>query len=215
MPEKDIKVESSQDFEETLSDISKKHDGKECTLIDLEEIVKEMLSTLPKLNRDKLRKEMNDMYVEVHANPTTFDINEGLASSQGYRTRLTEIYNLAIRECKLRKRCVELLFSAVNVISNAKSKDKRDGEAVMKYPIHVLNLEASEIFLEEVNQIINNIRAVSDSVSRQGSMLQMQVQIGEYTRRSSGDRSESTSEAEELRGIDYKSGVKKLSWSDV
>lgn len=212
---KDIRKKASDSFEETLDNISEEYEDQQCTMEELEQIVKSMLNTLPKLDRDKLRKEMEDMQVETHKNPTTFDINEGMSLTQGYKDRLTEIYNVASREYKLRKRTTEMLVSANMVISRGKSKDKREGEAVMKYPVHMLNLEASEIFLDEVNQILNNIKSVGDSISRQGSMLQMQLQIGEYRKISNGRRQQSTSEAEEIEGNDYKSGTKKLEWSEV
>ncbi|MFW6008240.1 MAG: hypothetical protein ACOCP8_03145 [archaeon] len=212
MSDNDIKQKATEDFEEILDDVSGQYEGQDCSLEDLENIVKQMLSTLPKLKRDRLREEMSNMSVAVHENPTTFNINEGLSQSQGYKDRLTEIYNLAYREYKLRKRCTEMLLSAFNVISRGKSKDKREGEATMRYPIHLINLEAAEIFLDEVKQIMDNIKSISDSISRQGSMLSMQKDLGEYRARSNDCDPQPQSDAEE---IDYKSNSKKLEWDQI
>lgn len=213
----DFLTQPAQEYEEVLVEVSDKYTGP-CSLQDIEDLVKQMLSTLPRINRDKLRKEMVNMDVPVFETPTTFDINNGLAKAQGYKDRLVEIYMIAQRDYKLRKRCVEMLFDAYNVISKASSFDKRKGEATMKYPTLLLQLEASETFLEEVEQFMANLKTAGDSISRQGSLIQSQIVIGEYSHRKNSEQyiKNTNCQAEE---IDYHSGVKKiktdLDWGDI
>lgn len=212
MNEHDIKQQADENFEDKLEEISDSFSGP-CSIHDLEKMVEQITATLPKLNRNKIREEIGNMVVPIEQTPTTFDINKGLEISQAYKDRLVEILSFASREYKLRKRCVEMLFDANNLISKASSADKRRGESTMRYPLHLLNLEASEIFLREVEQILGNIKSASESVSRQGSLIQSQIQLGEYRKRQPGTISE-PNQAEE---IDYHSDATKLDlhWDEI
>ncbi len=189
--------------------------GTASTLQDLEKVVNGILATVPKLDRDALRCEMGEMVVEMSKNPTTFDINEGLAKSQAYRDRLSEILFMAQNEYKIRKRCMEMLFDAVNLISKASSADKRRGEAVMRYPMMIIQTEAADIFVKEVEQMCANMRSTSESISRQVSVMQIQLQLGER-RQGSSKAIEFNSEAESIEATGKKNfqyqGNKN--WSD-
>ena len=146
------------------------------------------------------------MIVNIPETPTTFDINQGLALSQAYRDRLTEIYVDIMKEVKIRKRCLEMLFDANNLISKASSADKRKGEATLKYPMQILQLESADAFLKEVEQVLNNMKSTFDTFSRAGSILALQVQLGEYKGNKNFDNFES--DAEEIE----KEPIKELSW---
>lgn len=203
----DIQQESEKGFEEVTDSLEGQ--GNFSTMQELEKIVDSILATLPKLNRRKLRLEMETFQVSLNQNPTTHDINEGLAHAQGYKDRLAEIYMMALREFKTRNRCVELLFDANNVISKGKSADVRRGEATMKYPMHLIQLEGAETFLKEVEHILQNVKSAHEAISRQASVMQIQLQLGEV-RKSSGPRDYSNnSEAEEARP---KNGPQELDW---
>ena len=211
MGENDVRTPPATDFEEQLSAISDKYENKSCTVGDLEDIAKSMLATLPRLNRDAIRKEMQRMSVPIFQTPTTFDINKGLAVAQGFKDRLSEILGLAIKEYNLRKRVVDMLSDANNVISKQSSADKRKGEATMKYPIAMLQLDAAETFVEEVEQISANIKASSDAISRQGSIIQSQISLGEYRKKIPGDFRNNDVEEKP----DYHSGASNIDWKDV
>ena len=214
MSNNDILIQPETDFENSIDDISSKYNGT-CNITDLEKMVEEMLQTLPKLKRNELRKEMEEMEVPTSQAPTTFDINRGLSISQGYKDRLTEIHTMATREYKLRKRCVEMLFDANNIVSKASSADKRKGEATMKYPMMLIQMEASETFMKEVEQVLANIKSASDTISRQGSMIQSQIQLGEYRKKNPEDFNNLGNGAEEVK--DYHSGAPKINidWNNV
>lgn len=192
-------------FEEVISSDKKSDIGKgEYSLTDLEKEIIDVLNTLPKLDRYALRREMVNMIVSVEENPTTFGINEGLAKAQAYKSRLAEIYTLAIREFKLRKRCMEILQDAIMKVSNEKSADKRKGEFAMRYPILLMQEQAAENFYEEVKHLISNMASANENVSRQVSVLQLQVQLGEVRRSESSKQS--FNQAEESSG--------QKSWDD-
>ena len=179
------------DFDSALEELNNKPAKQMYSTNDLEDIANNILSTLPKLERNAYRREMLNMQVKVSENPTTFELNEGLARVQGYKDRLSEIFNLANAEYRLRKRTKEMLFDAQSVLSKASSADKRNGEASLKYPLLLLNLEAAEIFVDEVEQIMSNMKSTSETISRQVSVLGFQLQIGDV-------RHSNQSEAQEV-----------------
>lgn len=179
LKETDILEQTTETTDDVIDTLTKNQSSTSCSLTDIENMVQSLLASLPRLNRRSLRYEMSEMVVPMEKNPSTYGINEGLALSQGYRDRLSEILSYANAEFKLRKKCMEMLFDAINLISKASSADKRKGEAVMKYPGMVLQVESSEIFMKEVESIFNNMRATTDSISRQVSVMSIQVTLGE------------------------------------
>lgn len=198
----DINKYPDKDFETFLAESdSSIGSGTANTLEDLEKVVNSMLSTLPRLNRAALRIEMENMAVELKQSPTTDDLSQGLAFAQGYKDRLSEIYMMALREHKIRQRAGELLLDAYNVISNGKSADKRRGEAIMKYSMMLIHMEAAETFLKEVEHIIQNVKSTMEAISRQVSIIQLQLQLGEV--RKSGNASSNGSQAEEFIPVNY------------
>lgn len=148
-------------------------------LTEIEKMTNNLITSLPRINRNAWRIEMENMVVPVRENPTTFDINEGLALAQGYRDRLSEMLLYAQREYKIRKKCLDMLIDAVNLISKASSADKRKGEATLRYPVMVMQVESAEIFMKEVEFIYSNIKSTTDSISRQASVMSMQIALGE------------------------------------
>ena len=179
MHKDDIKVESAKEYEATIDEIDKNYNHGFCQQNDIEMMAKEMLDTIPKIDRNKLRNEMDEMHVNVYTEPTTFNINEGLAKAQAYRERLAGILALATREYNIRYKVLEMLSMANNVSSKASSADKRKGEALMKYANQFIHLEAAETFKDEVNMFLNNMKSTSETISRQASVLQAQIALGE------------------------------------
>lgn len=164
-----------------LPDILDKNANKQnLDITDLEKLTKEIIDNLTPVDTASLMAEMTQMTVEVQENPTTFDINKGLAITQGYKDRLAEIYMIAYENYAMRKRCLEMLVDANNLISKGSSADKRKGEATLKYAMQFLNYEYAASFLKQVEQSMTNMKSKMDMFSRQGSMLSLQSQLGEY-----------------------------------
>jgi len=199
----------NSDFDEALEELNSQPTKQAYSTDDLEKIANSILSTIPKLDRNGYRREMLKMQVKVSENPTTFELNEGLARVQGYKDRLAEIFNLANNEYRLRKRTLEMLFDAQSVLSKASNTEKRRGEATLKYPLLVLNLEAAEIFVDEVEQIMGNMKSTSEIISRQVSVCQIQLQIGDV-------RKNNQSEAQEISYASDKAKKRgEINWNEV
>ena len=209
LKETDILQQPAVKFEDALASIPSKPSGTISTIVDIENMVQTLIKSLPKLNHEALREEMSQMIIPISKNPTTFDINEGLALAQAYRDRLSEILSYAQADFKVKKKCLDMLFDAINLISKASSADKRRGEATMRYPIFMMQVEASEIFMKEVESIYANVRTTFDSISRQASVISMQIQLGE--RRQGNPKALDTipqSSAEEV------TGGREISWDN-
>jgi hypothetical protein len=215
MKEKDIKNLGDGDFEDVITtEANKKGNKDKVTLGELEDMVNNILSTLPKLNKRALRNEMDNMTVNIPESPTTFDINEGLSKSQGYKDRLVEIHRMADREYRLRKRLVNMLLDAAQYMSKGRSKDKRRGEATMRYPIHLMQLESAKIFAEEVKETLKNIKSIQDSVSRQGTMIQSQLKLGEYRKKPKDNNMQNVNYDDQQNEQDSNQKT-KMDWNEV
>lgn len=195
-----------------LDELEDEYGDKQCTFADVEAIGKRMLSSLPKLDIDKFRDEMFDMHVDVYENPTTFQITESMAKVQAYKDRLSEIVNLVEHEYITRKRVNEILFDANQAVSKQSSADKRKGEATLRFPILLLKFSAIDSFRSEVTNKVNNMRSIGETISRQASIMQMQITLGEYRKKNPEDFRK-RSKAEQPN--DYKSGAPEMEWSDV
>lgn len=202
----DIKQSPSADYETQLSKLDNKYGKGRCTQNDIEEMANDMLASIPILDRDKLRIEMNNMHVDIYIEPTTFNINEGLAKAQAYRERLSGILALADREFNLRTKVFDMLMMAHNVVSKASSADKRKGEAVTKYATQYMHLGAAETFRNEVKTYLDNMRATSETISRQASVIQAQITLGEIRRKDDINTNFINSEDA------LKCGVEEFSW---
>ena len=199
-------------FQETLEDLDSEYSEKECTLLDVENIGKRMIGALPKLNFNKYRSEMDKMHVRVYENPTTFQLTESMAQVQAYKNRLAELITLIDHEYMIRKRVNDILFDATQFVSKQSSADKRKGEATLRFPMLLLKFTSVESFRSEVNNKINNMKAIGDTLSRQATLMQMQITLGEY-RKKTTDEFKHNSEAEDE--LDYKSGVTEIDWKDA
>ena len=208
------KVDTSKvgTYQETMEQLDKDYGDKQCSFSDVEVIGKTILATLPKINMNKLRNEMANMHVETFENPTTFQLAEAMAKVQEYKNRLSEIMNVVEHEYMVRKRVNDMLFDANQAVSKQSSADKRKGEATIRYPMLLLQFETINSFRSEVTNVMNNIRAIGDTVSRQASIISMQISLGEYRKKMPTEMINRGSIEE---GQDYKSGVSEINWQSV
>ena len=210
MKNDDIIRLSERDFENVIDSLGT---GPIAGLSDMDTIVYELLNSLPKLNRDKLRNEMENMTVEVLPTPTTSSITEGLAKAQGFRDRCSEILLYATREAKLRRRCYDMLYSTICVTSNAKNNDARMGNFSLRYPTLIIQTEAAEMFVKEVEHVFNNLKSVTDVLSRQVSVMQLQLQLGEIKGRGNNSNGSDAEEMQNTNLRNFKSGT--TTWEDL
>lgn len=206
----ETKVEG--DYQSTLNELDSEYGSKECSFNDVEDIGKTIISTLKPINMNKLRSEMNNMSVEIFENPTTFQLAEAMAKVQEFKNRLSEIMNDVEHEYLVRKRVNDMLFDANQAVSKQSSADKRRGEATIRYPMLLLQFENINSFRTEVTNVMNNMRSIGDTVSRQASILNMQISLGEYRKKLPVELQDN---GEATQKVDYKSGVPSLEWADV
>ena len=154
------------------------------------------------------------MTVQTYDNPNTFQLLEEMDQVQQYKNRLSEILTDVEHEYAVRRRTLDMLYAANNLVSNQKSADKRQGEAILRYPNLVLQLGKIEAFRTEVINIMNNLKSIVDVISRQASIINMQINLGEYRHKTALDfNHEGNENAEEAN--DYKSGAPKVDWGDI
>lgn len=200
-----------KNYEEVLDDLNDAYGDKDCTFDDVETIAKTVFGTLPIINYSSIRKEIDEMHVDTYPAPTTFQINEGLYKVQGYKERLSEITDIVEHEYSVRKRAVEMLFEANQAVSKQSSADKRKGEATIRYPILLLKLESITAFKQEISNCMNNIRSAGDTISRQASVISMQIALGEYRKKMPGEFKQGNNAEENM---DYKSGAPDVLWNE-
>ena len=210
MNKKDIISLPASNQETKMDELENKYGHGTCSVTDIENMAQEMLSTLPRLNRNILRDEMDAMHVNVYVEPTTFNINEGLAKAQGYRERLTGILALAEREVNVRSKVLDMLSMANTTLSKASSADKRKGEALLKYATQFIYLEAAETFRNEVQMFLNNMKATSETISRQASVIQAQITLGEIHRKAEETLNSTGEVYESLLG--KKKPIEEINW---
>lgn len=195
-----------------LDSLDKTLSKKSCDFADLEAVVYDIIATLPKLDLDAYHEEAKNMLVKTSDNPTTFQLLEMMDNVQQYKNRLSEIMIDVDHECAVRKRTLDMLNSANDLMSNQKSSDKRHGEASLRFPNLLLQLGRIEAFRTELQNIMNNLKSIGDVISRQASILSLQIQLGEYRKKMSLDFNRD-SDAEENN--DYKSGAPEIDWENV
>ena len=179
---------------------------------EIEIYVNLILNSLPIIDRNAWREEMLSMVVEIPKEPTTSTINKGLSLSQGYRERLSEMLIFAQKEARVRRRCHDMLLDMVNMISKGSSADKRKAEFTGRYPFIVLQTELAETFVKEIEQVYSNMKSNTDALSRQVSVMQLQMQLGEI-RNFNNDFVDVSEEIENTNKVNYKSGNRK--WSQI
>lgn len=210
--DKDLIPQKSSSQKTTLDKLDEEYGDKNCSFAEVEQIGKAMIAALPKINFNKIRNEMEHMQVDVYENPTTFQITESMAKVQQYKNRLSEIASMVEHEYMTRKRVNDILFDANQAVSKQSSADKRRGEATLRFPILLLRFTDIESFRYEVTSKMNNLRSIGDTISRQASVMQMQITLGEY-RKKTPQEFEQRGEGEDK--LDYKSGAPELTWENV
>lgn len=194
----------------TMDDLEAEYGATQCTFADLEQITKSVVGAVKTVDIDDYRRQIDEMTVDLSSDPTTFQLMEQLSIIQGYKDRLTTMLNAVDTECAVRKCAVDMLLDANQAVSNASSADKRRGEAKIRWPVLIMRYEIINAFRSELTAILNNMRSRGDSVSRQVSLIDMQIRLGEYRRKSPDELKANPGE----EAPDYKSGAPNV-WGDV
>jgi hypothetical protein len=210
---KEMEIQERPNFKQYYDDLGKKPDIEKTdnSFKDIEDICIDILQSLPHLDYGAYELEMSEMVIHTYENPTTFQLLEALDQVQQYKNRLSEIMNDIEQEYSVRKTTLELLEGANNVASIQKSADKRNGEAMMRYPTLYLKKTAIESLRTLAMSTMNNLKAIGDVVSRQASIIGFQISLGEYKKKNSLDIAMAREDSE----YDYKSGVSSVDWGET
>jgi hypothetical protein len=76
----------------------------------------------------------------------------------------------------------------------------------------LLQFENINSFRTEVTNVMNNMRSIGDTVSRQASIISMQITLGEYRKKLPKELADG---ADGVINKDYKTGVSEVPWSQV
>ena len=93
----------------------------EYSLQEVLDMVNKLLKSLPILDKTSLRKEMSEMTVSMSQDPTTADLNRGLALSQGFKDRLSEIYISAYNDYKIKRENIDSYYMQMAYLTSTRS----------------------------------------------------------------------------------------------
>ena len=62
----DFSQDAQVDYENQINNLENKYGKGFCNHSDIESMAQDMLDTIPRLNRDQLREEMNNMHVDIY-----------------------------------------------------------------------------------------------------------------------------------------------------
>ena len=183
------------------------------SLDDLEAMTMATIAALPPVDEDAVRAELRSINIPVYDDPTPAQLSRGLADVQAFKDRVGALANTVERVYMVRKRMLEMLFDANQAVSSASSVDKRRGEAQLRWPMLQLDLVNVEALRLELTTVMQNLRSKGDVLSRQASILQMQIQLGEHRTHIPREYSELRAETE-AEG-DNVAGVTTVDWHNI
>lgn len=128
---------------------------------------------------DKVKEVIANSKLDYVENPSPSEMSRQLGVIQVTKDRIIEIYADAHKNWIARKRILEILFEAFPAISQAKSADKRKGEAGVKFQEFSLAAVEAEWLFTYCKQMVDNLESQFKTVSRRVVCAQLQLQIGE------------------------------------
>lgn len=110
------------------------------------------------------------------------DLAKDLAQVQAFKDRAVEIVSLLTDNYLTHKRVVDILTKGWPKLSNEKSVDRREGEALLKMSKFIMEANDADIAYRYAMLVMQNLQSQMDSVSRQITCAQAAAQIngGKY-----------------------------------
>lgn len=136
---------------------------------------------------DSGKRELENYIVSLDPNPTPSEVTEKIAMIQGYRDRVSQMYCVALAIEGMAKREYTKLFDeyAVSLIGSKLNMNEKEykarGSCRPQYNLYQRAKEYTEI----VKTVLNNLCDAQESLSRQITVMQMQIELGEISRGSS------------------------------
>jgi hypothetical protein len=185
-----------QEFPRTTAQLIKIRDVEN----EFENLVRECQLTLSQLplngvdDYKNIKEELSHSYIDFEESPTPFDLSKQLAMVQVMKDRMLQVYADAHLNYTIRHRIMSTLTDAYSVVSQAKTADKRKGEASIALSRFSIEMAEAEVFYDYCKKIIENLESQYRVISRRIVCMEMQISLGEMS------TSEAFNDAERERG---------------
>jgi len=152
------------------------------------DIIKRMESKLcvPTTQHDELHAELDEYYsIVIEDNMNAEEIKELLSYIQNTRSRVAYIYVQAMQSYRARKTILDTLTSIISKEADPKiykNKEARDGFAAEKLAGLILNVQIDDFLRNNAETCLSNLSDMMSTVSRQISVMQIELQLGELAR---------------------------------
>ena len=127
----------------------------------------------------KAKSEIAQKRIDFEESPSPFDLSRQIASVQVMKDDMLRIYANAHLNHTIRNKIQDTLTDAYCVVSQAKSADKRKGEAAMALSQFAIASAEAEAFYDYCKKMIDNLESQYKTISRRISCLEMQLTLGE------------------------------------
>lgn len=129
----------------------------------------------------KCRMDLQQKRIDFEESPSPFELSRQLAMVQVMKDEMLKIYADAHLTYTIRQRVYDTLTDAYCVVSQAKTADKRKGEAAIALSAFaILNAEA-EAFYDYCKKIVENLESQYKMISRRIFCMEMQLTLGELS----------------------------------
>lgn len=125
-------------------------------------------------------KELQQYKVNLKAEPTPSEIIEALATVQGYKDRVTSMCIIANNVLGIAKRSYETCYDSELPNRQEKNAEARVSSVKNIYRTQYNFYKKAEEFYEACTLVLQNIKSTYETLSRQITVIQLQVDIKEY-----------------------------------
>ncbi len=137
---------------------------------------------LPKMDYEKLYKEVKDLTIKSCPTPTLQVLNQELQRLQAAKERLCEIQT-DISQCHTyKKRGIDILKDAWGNFSTEKSADKRSGDASFRLSEFEMDFAEIDAALKVVTHVSRNLDGLQENLSRRITIFQLQLKLHDMGR---------------------------------
>jgi hypothetical protein len=154
----------------------------------LSKVIAEMENNLsiPKVDYSDIHDELSGYYnIAIQDDISTQEINDLLTKLQNTRSRVAYITKQSLRIYKSKKSILDILTPILSKDADPqiyKNKESREGFAMERLADLVLDVQVAEFLKEDAEMCLENLNDLYSTVSRQISVLQMEMELGQISR---------------------------------
>lgn len=186
--------------------------GNDCPVeyVSMVNRIKRQYDLLPKIDFDKVYKELSDLTVKSCPTPSLQVLNDEIQKVQAAKDRLSEIFVNVLKCYNFKKRAVDILVDSWGKFTSEKNAEGRKGDASFRLSNFSLDLALIEGLLKSCTHILRNLDSLHDTLSRRITIIQLTMKLGDIGRTAlpdfDFDRS-STRQADNVLITEEKGGV--------